>query len=97
MRLACHCVDPKDEVDIGQGVKGLLLLTLLGTAATGQELRIPVKGPFAWDKVEGQRIADLRQGPDETCHLHVERKMMMTLPFEGCCDAQLGNAGDVSI
>lgn len=43
-------------------MKGLLLLTLLGTAATGQELRIPVKGPFAWDKVEGQSIADLWQG-----------------------------------
>lgn len=52
-------------------MKGLLLLILSGTAATGQEMRIPEMGPLAWDKVEGQSLADLWQRPDETSVIYM--------------------------
>lgn len=51
----------QDEADAGEG-EGLLRLSLLGTAATGQEMRVSAKGPFAWDMVQGQSTADLWQG-----------------------------------
>lgn len=101
MSLACHCAVPKDEADIAS-TRDLILGRGQRSAYPAwhschwQGMRISAKGPFAWDKVEGQSTADLWQGPLETCPLHTERKVMMALPSEGCCDVQVGNA-DVSI
>lgn len=59
-------------LDSWQGVKNLL--TLLGTAVTGQGMRrITAKGPFAWDKVEGETAATFGRGPLETFILSIQR------------------------
>lgn len=59
----------QDEADAGWG-EGLLQLTLLGTA-TGQEMRVSAKGPFAWDMVQGQTRLTFGKGPLEISFIYI--------------------------
>lgn len=90
MSLACHYVDPKDEVDTGWGwggLKGLLLLALLGTAATTQEMRTPVKGPFAWTKWQDRVYLASGRGQMRPLSATCREEEDDGTPSEGCCEA----------